>query len=150
MSIDQQAQEAIAAADPQAVAALLAANAPADDLIPRENWLSLTSSEVKKLPSDLAARETRLQILVTEHTARLEVEKRTYERYRAEGLHALSSYDIAIASGGDAAAALGMALRLLSAHITYTLSFVMRFQLLLDEVRAQRAHGASNQLDLFA
>jgi hypothetical protein len=150
MSIDQQAQKAIAAADPQLVAALLAACTPADDLIPRGNWLSLTSSEVKKLPSDLSAREARLQILVTESAAKLEVEKRAYERYRIEGLRALSSYDIAIASGGDAAAALAMALRFLSAHVTYTLSFVMRFQLLLDEVSDERTQAASHQLDLFA
>ena len=150
MSIDQQAQKAIAAVDPELLASLLAACVPADDLIPRENWLSLTSSEVKKLPSDPAARETRLQILVAEHTARLEAEKRAYERYRAGGLHALSSYDIAIASGGNALAALSMAFRLLSSHVTYTLSFVMRFQLLLDDVRAERAAAASTQLDLFA
>lgn len=131
----------IAAADPERVAALMVASPPAADLIPRPNWLDLTSSEAKKLPSDLAARETRLQILVTECTANLDAEMASYERYRAEGLHALSSYDIAIASGGDAAAALEMAFRLLSAHITYSLSFLMRFQLLLDEVRAERAHG---------
>lgn len=150
MSFDSEAAQLRAGADPAALAAVVSLFPPADSLPPRTNWLHLTEYVLRKLPKDLEKREA---YLIQKLDGALREETQTvarHDRIRSLGLAEITDYDICISSGGNPVQALRTALYLTANHVTYAKSFVMRFTLLLDEVRSDIEMSRPPQLDLFA
>lgn len=74
---------------------------------------------IKQWPGDAAERIGKVRELEAQIDVQLASARTRYETIRAEGVAALSDYDITIASGGDPYGALATALLLTSNHCRY-------------------------------
>lgn len=150
MAIETEAQQLRTSADPAAIAAVIAAFPPAEQLPPRTNWLQITDWILTKLPKDLEKREAFLIEKVSEAQREELLTIASHNRIREGGLCAVTDYDICIAGGGNPIQALKTALYLTGNHVTYAKSHLLRFTLLLDDVRSEIQMSRPPQLDLFA
>lgn len=116
----QTAQEIRATVPPALVEALLD-RYPAGGSIGKRTVFD-PKHAIPSVPQDLDKRLERLTLLRTDAASELERNLARYADLRANGLAALSDYDILIASQGDALYALRMALQLKVAHISWDLS----------------------------
>lgn len=149
MNIDQQAAELVAATDPAAVAAVIAAFPSAEEIGIRERWQDLNPHLGERVPKAPAAREAYLLGQIDRYQKSHLAGVSHYNKLRAQGLAALSPYDLCISSGNDPLGALRCALRLKDAHISYDLSILVKLSLELEDVRTELADAEPPQLALF-
>ena len=120
-----------------------------EDIPIRENWQSIDPHSSKRVPKAPAARMEYLADRVEQFKKSHLNAVARYERYRAQGLAALSPYDVCISSGDDPVGALRCALRLTNAHVSYDLTILVRLSSELDALRAEQVAAEPPQLALF-
>lgn len=145
----QTAEDIRQSADPDLLAALVAAFPSPEAITPRRYFDPVWALEkVPTLEGDL---DRRLEILSTRNEAALTELARDLARYQdllTRKLAALSDYDLTIAYGGQALDALYGALKFKIAHASYQLSTSQALTLAIEETLAA-IELARPQLDLF-
>ncbi len=149
MQLKSKAAGLIAAVDPCDVSKVVSEYPEPEDIRVRERWREVNPHLGKRLPKDAAKRAEYLAEKIQDWKETLGRDVEAYKRYRVEGLRALCAYDVCIASGNNPLAALGMALRLKHAHISYALSALMKLQLELKDAQKQLSDAQTQQLALF-
>lgn len=140
--LDTRAAQLVAAADPAAVAAVLAEFPEAEDIGMRADPDAFDPhAGRKRAPKDPAQRVQYLRDLIERLRGEVEDDIASYNRYRYHGLAAVSAFDICIASSGRPLQALRTALDLTSAHISYGLTMMRNLHLELARVQAALGHG---------
>lgn len=137
------------AADPELLAALVAAFPSPEAIAPRRYFANELALE--KLPDVHGDLDRRLEILSTRREAALAELAKDLDRYAdllSRKLDALSDYDITIAHGGKPLEALYGALKFKIAHASYQLSMSQALTLAIEETNAA-IERARPQLDLF-
>lgn len=149
MRIDDEAAALVAAVDPAAVAAVIAAFPEAEKVGIRANWQDIDPHLGQCVPKAPADRAEYLARKIGQYEAELQRDIATYTHYRETGLAALSPYDVCISSGNNPLGALRTALRLKNAHISYDLSILVKLSLALEDVKTELAEAEPPQLALF-
>lgn len=139
MRIEDEAAALIAAADPAAVAAVVADFPEAEKIGLRDNWLTLNPHLGQRVPKAPAARVKYLAQRIEHMQGALQEDITRYNELRAKAIAALSAYDVCISSGCDPVGALRTALRLKDAHISYDLSLLVKLALDLEDAQAELA-----------
>lgn len=137
------------AADPELLAALVAAFPSPEAIEPRRYFANEWALE--KIPSLEGDLDRRLEILSTRREAALAKLEKDLDRYTdllTRKLDALSDYDITIAYGGKPLEALYGALKFKIAHASYQLSMGHALTVAIAETMAV-IERARPQLDLF-
>lgn len=137
MRIEERAAELIAAADPAAIAAVIAEFPEAEKVSIRTNWTDIEAYPSHRAPKVLADRAAYLAQKIEQNEAELQRDIGIYTRYREQGTAALSAYDVCISSGNNPLRALRTALSLKHAHISYHLSILVKLALELEDVKAE-------------
>lgn len=149
MPIQDEAAALVAAVDPAATAAVIAGFPEAEKIGVRGNWQDLDPHLGQRVPKAPADRAAYLARMIERYQAELQRDIATYNRYRENGLAALSAYDVCISSGRNPLGALRTALRLKDAHISYALSMLVKLSLELEDVKTELAEAEPPQLALF-
>lgn len=140
------AAAAVAAADPAAIAAVLADFPEAEEIGMRSDPASF-NPHTKPPPKDPAKRAQYLREQIEKRRLEVDRDIETYNHLRDKGLAALCDYDINVSSGGNPVGALRTALSLKSAHISYGLT--MSHNLRLELASTLQELGQPPQLALF-
>lgn len=129
--------------DPAKIQAIIEAAPKAADLMPNPEFSkNYVSPHLLKLPKAPKSRLAKIEKLLEELGKDLEASLARYETLKTLGPKALSTYDIKIASQGDAYAALKMALQLVGNHIRYFRSNLELLQREKREVEMELCGGA--------
>lgn len=140
------AQEIREAADRIAIESVIAAFPAADEIPPREVFSPEVAMD--KLAADPKRRAEQLAERLESWSMQLREDVQRYEDVRTRGVHAVSDYDLTIAYGEDATAAVRDTLKLKVAHISYARSALL--VLLAEQADAAAAIEADRlQLPLF-